>query len=444
MDALQILSIILVIFGAGFMLASIVVSLNALASVPLRFRQRWKILAGLMVFFFGGYITFIIIQLEKLKLHMEFLSGIVFLGGAIFVFRFIHLARKIISQLQRSQHKLREARDDLEIKVEQRTVDLKKALSNLVTEAAEREKISKDLAKSNTELMQILNSSADGIHVVGLDFIIRRVNQTYAQMAGLSEDELVGLRCDQAFVQQQACGTEKCSIKRILEGETRIDREVYLETHDGRSIPCQVTTFPYYDPDGGLIGIVEEFRDISNQKKMEDRLREISITDELTGLLNRRGFLSIAAKQLELADRLEKQMYLLYADIDNMKWINDNLGHSIGDEALKEASDVLVSTFRKADVIGIGRLGGDEYAVLMFSDLQAEGCDHPVLKRIEDEIAQRNKKPNRKYALSISVGIVPYVPEECSSLEEFISRGDEAMYTRKREKKVQEKRMWGK
>ncbi|MBW1792696.1 MAG: GGDEF domain-containing protein, partial [Deltaproteobacteria bacterium] len=168
---------------------------------------------------------------------------------------------------------------------------------------------------------------------------------------------------------------------------------------------------------------------------MENKLKEISITDELTGILNRRGFMSMAEKQLQLGKRIEKPMYLLYADIDNMKWINDNLGHTIGDQALVEATNLLRDTCRQADLIGIGRLGGDEFAILMFSDAVTSCCEHPVLDRIDKNIAARNENNNSHYTLSISTGIVRYDPKDHTSIEEFISKGDEAMYACKKERK---------
>ncbi len=413
MAMLDILSIIFVLIGAVFMLTSIVLSIKALPTVPPRFKHSWKILTGLMVFFFCGYLIFVITQMEGLHLHMGLVAGVVFLGGAVFVFLILHLARKIISMLLKSKQKLYESKQELEVKVEERTHDLE---------------------KSNTELKQILNCSADGIAVVGLDYTIQRVNGVFAEMTGFAEEDLIGMNCYDSFVKKETCESEYCSVKTILKGEKRVDKEIVLQTHDGRSIPCLVTAFPFYSPENELIGIVEEFRDISARKKMEDRLRELSITDELTGLLNRRGFLAIAEKHFALGNRFEKHMYLLYADIDNMKWINDNLGHSFGDEALIETADVLKNTFRKADLICIGRLGGDEYAVLMFSNRESEDFEHPTVKRVEKNIAERNKIPDRQYALSVSMGIVRYSPEEFSSLEEFISRGDDAMYSHKREK----------
>ncbi len=413
MNNYQTLSLILVLIGAGFMFASIVFSLKTLADVPASFRLRWKILTGLMVFFFAGYLTFIVIQLEKLNLHMEIVTGAVFFGGALFVFLIIRVTRKIIAKIREGEQLLRNAKDELEIRVQHRT---------------------EDLNKSNSELTQILNSAADGLRVVDKNFIMQRVNRTFAQMTGKSEEDLIGRHCHEALTSPH-CHTEECPIYKIFEGETRIDCEVDLKRKDGKELPCIVTAFPYYNAENELIGAVEGFRDISERKKMEDKLKQISITDELTGLLNRRGFLFVAEKQIELAERLDKSMFLLYADIDNMKWINDNLGHSVGDQALIEAADILRSTFRKSDVIGIGRLGGDEYAVLMYSNLQCPCCNHPVIERIEKKISQINAQLDRPYTFSMSVGIAQYDDDNPCSLEEFISMGDKAMYQCKREKK---------
>lgn len=413
MNIYQTISLILVLIGAGFMFASIIFSLKTLTNVPDSFRQRWQILTALMVFFFAGYLTFAVISLKKLNLHMEIVTGVVFFAGALFVFLITTVSRKIIAKIREGEQLLRNAKDELEIRVQQRTEELK---------------------KSNTELTQILNSAADGIRVVDKNFIMQRVNNTFAEMTGFTADELIGTPCYEAFT-SPTCHTENCMKQKIFNGEKHLEHEVELKLADGTPLPCLVTAFPFYNADNELVGIVEGFRDISERKKMEDRLKEISITDELTGLLNRRGFLFMAEKQINLVDRLDKSMFLLYADIDNMKWINDNLGHSVGDEALIEAADLLRNTFRKSDTIGIGRLGGDEYAVLMHSNLEGPCCNHPVIQRIEEQIAKKNAEPDRRYTFSMSTGIAQYDTDNPCSLEEFISMGDKAMYQCKREKK---------
>jgi diguanylate cyclase (GGDEF)-like protein/PAS domain S-box-containing protein len=425
----------MVLVGAGFMFFSVLYSARMLKSVPPVFLTSWKVLTALMFFFLGGYLTFVVGQFKRFDLSTELVSGIIFLGGSVFVFLIINLTNKTIAKIREGEQLLRNARDDLEVRVEQRTEQLKQTLADLEKEVGERQKASVALETAHAELLQILNSAADGIRVVDKKFIIRRVNRTFAQMAGIAEEDLVGMPCHEVF-RNSACHTGDCSLESVLQGAPFVENEKLLKRKDGRVFPCIVTAFPYRSPDGELIGIVEGFRDISQRKEMENRLKEMSITDELTGLLNRRGFVSIAEKHLQLVDRVDKFLYLLYLDLDNMKGINDNFGHDTGDQALIETAGVLRATLRKSDVVGIGRLGGDEFAVLMFSSYEP-CCDHPVVRRLQEHLAERNAMPGRTYQLALSVGVALYDPEKPCSVEEFLAMGDAAMYACKKGKKAE-------
>lgn len=433
MNSIHISSILLVLAGFLFMAASIKLSLRTGKKVPASLQNRWKILTCLMFFFLGGYLIFLVVQIRQLNIPIELITGIVFFGGALFVFLITNLTKRTVSKIREGEKLLQKALDQLEIRVEQRTEDLKKALNDLEKEALERGKTALALKEVNAELVQILNSTADGIRVIDKNFIMHRVNRPFAEIAGVPEEKLIGAPCYEGL-KGHACHTPDCPVQRVLHGEKRVDLEVEILSQDGRTIPCIVTAIPYFNPDGELIGVVEGFRDISDRKMMENKLKKISVTDELTGILNRRGFLSMAEKQLRLGERLNKAIYLLYADIDNMKWINDTLGHVIGDQALAESADLLNNTCRKTDLIGIGRLGGDEFAILMFSEDVASCCAHPLLERIDKNIAKRNEKSDSQYSLSISIGMVLYDPETHPTIEEFLSSGDEAMYICKKEK----------
>ena len=103
-------------------------------------------------------------------------------------------------------------------------------------------------------------------------------------------------------------------------------------------------------------------RDVTERKRLEEKLQNMSLVDDLTGLYNRRGFFALSQQQLKIAERTKQKALLFFADLDNMKQINDALGHQEGDNALVEVASVLKETFRKSDIIG--RLGGDEFAVL--------------------------------------------------------------------------------
>lgn len=167
------------------------------------------------------------------------------------------------------------------------------------------------------------------------------------------------------------------------------------------------------------------------REEAEEAIRALSITDELTGLHNRRGFLSLAGQQLKLADRNKRGILLYFADLDGLKWINDTLGHEEGDKALMEAADVLKETFRTSDIIA--RLGGDEYAALALDTSEANS--EIFTARLQSLIDTRNKQEHRRYRLSISAGCSYYDPENPVSMDELMASADKLMYEQKQSKK---------
>jgi len=172
--------------------------------------------------------------------------------------------------------------------------------------------------------------------------------------------------------------------------------------------------------------------DITERKNYEAQLQHISISDELTGLFNRRGFMTMADKHLKVAQRCGKDVFLLYADFDNMKWINDTLGHAVGDNALVETAVILKNTFRQADLIG--RVGGDEFIVLISEGKESRG-DDTVIDRLEREILKANSRANRTYKVLLSLGTVRYDHNEPTTIDELMRKADQLMYENKRIKK---------
>lgn len=190
---------------------------------------------------------------------------------------------------------------------------------------------------------------------------------------------------------------------------------------------------PIRDLDGSFSGYISSCYDVQDRKTFEEKLHSLSTTDDLTGLLNRRGFLSLAQQQLKMANRTKIGFLLLYVDLDGLKKINDMLGHPEGDQALVETASILREIFRESDIIG--RLGGDEFAVLALErtrDVEEE--EQAILKRIRESVGTRNTQPGRRYVLSLSAGINTYDPERPCSLDEFISRVDSIMYEEKKSK----------
>jgi diguanylate cyclase (GGDEF)-like protein len=165
-------------------------------------------------------------------------------------------------------------------------------------------------------------------------------------------------------------------------------------------------------------------------KDMEAEIQELSLRDELTRLYNLRGFSLLGGHVLVLAQRSQLPCSVLYVDVDNLKHINDSLGHAKGSAILKETVQMLEQTFRETDVIG--RIGGDEFAVVCQCSRVAISI---AANRLEAAIATRNAQPGPEIPLSFSVGFATADEHGHQSLPELLSLADQAMYERKRQKK---------
>lgn len=163
------------------------------------------------------------------------------------------------------------------------------------------------------------------------------------------------------------------------------------------------------------------------QSLLDRELRCLALTDDLTCLYNRRAFLALAGQQLKVTRRNMQSLLLFFADVDNLKEINDSYGHREGDLALIRAADALEQTFRNSDVIA--RLGGDEFAVLA---LEAS-CENRevILRRLEKSLKGSNGEESR-YELSLSFGMARFDPKHPISLGKLIATADEAMYEEKK------------
>ncbi|MCP4294151.1 MAG: diguanylate cyclase [Proteobacteria bacterium] len=176
-------------------------------------------------------------------------------------------------------------------------------------------------------------------------------------------------------------------------------------------------------------------------KYSKELLKKQSTTDDLTKILNRRGFLRSAKDRLQFIQRLDSELYLLFVDLDDMKWINDELGHSYGDIALVEVVEIFKETFRKSDLIG--RIGGDEFAVLGTREVGSSSASR-ILQRLEDKATNHNQQPNRKYLISLSVGIVKCDTTGKLSLEEMMADADKEMYQHKQDKRAKFRKIFSK
>ncbi len=285
---------------------------------------------------------------------------------------------------------------------------------------------------------RILNAVGEGIFGLDNQNCVTFVNPAALVMLGYEQLEVVGSNLHEIIHLHRQRGElypiEECPICASCQDGIVHKGTETLWRKNGASFPISYTTTPIVE-DYEILGAVVAFADITERRKMEAKLRESALTDELTGLFNRRGFMTLADQLIKVSARDKTDLLLIYADFDNLKWINDTLGHTVGDQALVETAVLLQDTFRLADVIS--RLGGDEFVILC-TDNSALGNEETILGRLSETVEKTNRMTNRQYPLSLSVGVGRYEHLAPGSIDELLHRADQAMYKNKEDKKARQ------
>ncbi len=184
-----------------------------------------------------------------------------------------------------------------------------------------------------------------------------------------------------------------------------------------------------HQTDGALL--VRAIRYAIERHQLQMALRAMALVDDLTGLYNRRGFQTLARQHMKMADRMRKRVSHIFVDLDGLKEINDSFGHREGDLALIDTADLLKETFRESDILA--RIGGDEFVVLA---LETAGlAQEHWAARLHENLMLYNQRPDRRYRLSLSMGIAYYDPDFPCPLDDLLDRADALMYEQKRTKR---------
>lgn len=206
-------------------------------------------------------------------------------------------------------------------------------------------------------------------------------------------------------------------------------REVTITRSDGTKVvgDMRVATSNW---DGKLVQFAT-IRDVSEMARLRELLKTEAITDALTGLHNRRGFMLLGEELLRKALEKESNVLCFFGDLDGFKSVNDTLGHEEGDKVLQEAAEALRKTFRSSDILA--RVGGDEFAVLALRDTARKETD--IVGRLRQALDAINARSLRPYRIVMSVGVSLWEPENPLSLGELMTEADKKMYREKEERK---------
>lgn len=284
----------------------------------------------------------------------------------------------------------------------------------------------KQLQQEKSFFEDIFQCSGDGIRIIGSDFLVVRQNQAMNRLSGVTEDHAVNRKCFHSF-RHPFCKSEDCVLHRILEGEQRIQLETEQVRENGQKIAVELTATPLKNGSGEVIGVIESFRDISERKQTEKQLKYLSLHDMLTGIYNRNYF---EREMCRLAEGRNLPVGVIICDLDDLKVINDTLGHTMGDVLIKATAKVINRQFRKDDIVA--RIGGDEFAVLL------PGSDREVVEngllRIKKAIKIHNAK-NPERPLNISIGSAVSSSTQ-ANMNELFEEADNNMYREKLRRKL--------
>jgi len=330
----------------------------------------------------------------------------------------LRVGERIIGALNLESHRLSAFNED--------DLRLLSILAGHLAVVVENARLFEEIEERRLYLEGVLGSAPDAIVALDAQHRIVEWNAGAEKLFGYSREEVIGRDLDPLITNPETIQQASEFRQIVMSGRDLPPVETVRYRKDGSPVHVIVAASPIL-VGGELIGAVAVYTDITVRKRTEDMLRALLLIDELTGLYNRRGFLTLGQQQLKMANRTRRRMYLLFTDFDDLKWINDTFGHPEGDRALIEVANVLRKTFRESDIIA--RIGGDEFVVLA---METGGAGADVLAaRLQENLRVCNAREGRCYKLSLSIGVARYDPENPCSIDELIAEADKLMYEQK-------------
>lgn len=295
----------------------------------------------------------------------------------------------------------------------------------LAIDVTERRELDEALKTQNVYFQELFESAPVAIVVLDENDRVLSINSEFTRIFGYEADEILGRRINDLIVPPELRDEGLDMTAHVASGET-LNRESLRRRKDGTTLWVSIVARPFKVGDEP-IRVYGMYHDISDRKRAEEELRALSLVDALTGLPNRRAFITLSDQALKWAARSGKEILLIFIDVDNLKQINDKHGHLAGDRALVDTARVLRETFREADIVA--RLGGDEFIALITADTEEAG--RLVMGRLHARVAAHNATADRPYALGLSIGFT-HAKADGARLLDLMERADASLYEQKR------------
>ena len=287
--------------------------------------------------------------------------------------------------------------------------------------------------EANEQYKEIFENLNDGVYYVDRDRRITFWNKGAERISGFSSDEVINTHCyDNVLMHTNDAGSQLCVSGCPLLSSIQNNRinvaSVYLLHKAGYRVPVSVRTVPIVE-NGEVFGAVEIFQ--VQHERMESlynmqELKTLALTDQLTGLPNRRYTETFLASRISEYKALGINFGVLFMDIDHFKLFNDQYGHGVGDDVLRILAKTFTSNLRNSDFIG--RWGGEEFIGICVCP------DEDSLRQVAEKIrilAEKTSIPYADQALSVSISIGATLYQTDETAEQVVQRADNLLYMSK-------------
>lgn len=303
------------------------------------------------------------------------------------------------------------------------------AMRDITAERQTEQQLQQALAEAQ-RLRTALDEVSSHVYMKDLQFRYIYANRAALNFISLSLEQVFG-QDDFALFSEETAKLLQAIDSRVFQGEQTTEEIHLVNPKDGKlHVYLEIKTPIYESVDSdNIIGLLGISTDITERKLLEEKLQQQATTDSLTGILNRRQFITLAQTELNRIYRTQRDipLSLVIIDIDHFKTINDSYGHTIGDQVLILWTDICKQNIREVDIFA--RLGGDEF-VLMLPETNGEQA-YRVMERIRQLVIQQSLSlPQQAIAITISVGIAVWTPD-ILILDQLLERADRALYQAK-------------
>lgn len=295
-----------------------------------------------------------------------------------------------------------------------------------VRDVTDQHRTTAELREARQRFESAFDNAPIGMALISPDGRWLKVNQSVCEITGYAEADLLQMTFQQ-ITHPDDLELDLSLVDQVLAGEIRTYRmdKRYLRA-DGTEIWIELSVSLVRDEHGEPVHFVSQIADISFRKTAEAHLRALADRDELTGLLNRRGFDQALDRQLARCRRLDERAVVLVIDADHLKQLNDTFGHEQGDRALQLIADTLLRELRATD--SIARIGGDEFAALMpAAEADAAAA---LAARIRESLREASAEEGQDFAVSVSIGSAE-LDSKTPGVAEVLAAADRSMYAAK-------------